>query len=108
MADSREAQFQQDIISAMAAGGWQVGTASGYDRTTALYAEDLLDYVQDAWPERWEKFCKANPQASAKVFVQKVVRELERAGTLEVLRHGFKVPGAAHWCILRSAKQKWR
>jgi type I restriction enzyme, R subunit len=27
------------------------------------------------------------------VFVQKVVRELERAGTLEVLRHGFKVPG---------------
>lgn len=95
MADSREAQFQQDIISAMAAGGWQVGTASGYDRTTALYTEDLLGYVQDAWPERWEKFCKANPQASAKVFVQKVVRELERAGTLEVLRHGFKVPGVS-------------
>ncbi|MAP35380.1 MAG: restriction endonuclease subunit R [Halomonas sp.] len=95
MADSREAQFQQDIISAMAAVGWQVGTASGYDSTTALYTEDLLGYVQNAWPERWEKFCKANPQASAKVFVQKVVRELERAGTLEVLRHGFKVPGVS-------------
>lgn len=93
MADSREAQFQQDIISAMAAGGWQVGTASGYDRNTTLYTEDLLGYVQDAWPERWEKFCKANPQSSKQVFVQKVVRELERAGTLEVLRHGFKVPG---------------
>ncbi|MGS2743919.1 type I restriction endonuclease subunit R [Halomonas sp. LS-001] len=95
MADSREAQFQQDIIDAMAAGGWQVGTASGYDRATALYTEDLLGYVQDAWPERWEKFCKANPQASEQVFVQKVVRELERAGTLDVLRHGFKVPGVA-------------
>lgn len=93
MADSREAQFQQDIIDAMASGGWKVGTASGYDRTTALYTEDLLSYVKEAWPERWEKFCKANPQSSETVFVQKVVRELERAGTLEVLRHGFKVPG---------------
>jgi type I restriction enzyme R subunit len=93
MADSREARFQQDIIDAMVAGGWKVGTASGYDRTSALYTEDLLGYVREAWPERWEKFCKANPQAPEQVFVQKVVRELEFAGTLEVLRHGFKVPG---------------
>ncbi|MGY6566986.1 MAG: type I restriction endonuclease subunit R [Halomonadaceae bacterium] len=93
MADSREARFQQDIIDAMVGRGWKVGTASGYDRTSALYTEDLLGYVREAWPERWEKFCKANPQAPEQVFVQKVVRELERAGTLEVLRHGFKVPG---------------
>uniref|UniRef100_UPI002621738D type I restriction endonuclease subunit R n=1 Tax=uncultured Halomonas sp. TaxID=173971 RepID=UPI002621738D len=93
MADSREARFQQDIIEAMVAGGWKTGTASGYDRASALYTEDLLGYVREAWPERWEKFCKANPQAPEKVFVQKAVRELERAGTLEVLRHGFKVPG---------------
>jgi len=93
MADSREARFQQDIIEAMTAHGWKAGTAGGYDRTAALYTEDLLGYVREAWPERWEKFCKANPQAPEQVFVQKVVRELERAGTLVVLRHGFKVPG---------------
>ena len=93
MADSREHQFQQDIIDEMAAGGWLTGSASGYDRASALYTEDLLGYVQDAWPERWEKFCKNNPQAPERVFVSKVVRELQQAGTLEVLRHGFKVPG---------------
>lgn len=93
MADSKEARFQQDIIEAMTAQGWEAGPASGYDRASALYTEDLLGYVREAWPERWEKFCKANPQAPEQVFVQKVVRELERAGTLEVLRHGFKVPG---------------
>jgi type I restriction enzyme R subunit len=79
----------------MASGDWQVGTASGYDHATALYTEDLLGYVQDAWPKRWEKFCKINPRASKQVFLQKVVRELERAGTLDVLRHGFKVAGVA-------------
>ncbi|WP_282039360.1 type I restriction endonuclease subunit R [Halomonas alimentaria] len=93
MADSKEARFQQDIIEAMTAQGWEAGPASGFERASALYTEDLLGYVREAWPERWEKFCKANPQAPEQVFVQKVVRELERAGTLEVLRHGFKVPG---------------
>ncbi|MDZ7852025.1 MAG: hypothetical protein U5L98_05070 [Halomonas sp.] len=28
--------------------------------------------MREAWPERWEKFCKANPQAPEQVFVQKV------------------------------------
>ncbi|ADJ27393.1 type I restriction endonuclease subunit R [Nitrosococcus watsonii] len=92
MADSKEAQFQQDIINALAAQGWRVGTARGYDRRAALYTEDFLGYFKDAWPERWDKFAKANPNNPASVLVQKLVRELEQHGTLEVLRHGFKLP----------------
>jgi type I restriction enzyme R subunit len=92
MADSKEAQFQQDIIDALAAQGWRVGTASGYDRRTALYTEDVLGYFKDAWSERWDKFAKANPNDPDGVLVQKLVRELEQSGTLDVLRHGFKLP----------------
>ncbi|MBB4817777.1 type I restriction enzyme R subunit [Pseudomonas alcaligenes] len=93
MADSKEAQFQQDIIRAMTALGWLTGPASGYDRATALYTEDFLAYFKSAWPERWDKFAKANPSNPDAVLVQKLVRELEQGGALEVLRHGFKVPG---------------
>lgn len=93
MADSKEAQFQQDIIRAMTAQGWLTGPASGYDRATALYTEDFLAYFKSAWPERWDKFAKANPSNPDAVLVQKLVRELEQGGALEVLRHGFKVPG---------------
>ncbi|MBA1222557.1 type I restriction endonuclease subunit R [Pseudomonas fulva] len=92
MADSKEAQFQQDIIKALAAQSWLVGTASGYDRRTALYTEDVLGYFKEAWPERWDKFSKANPNDPDGVLVQKLVRELEQSGTLDVLRHGFKLP----------------
>lgn len=92
MADSKEAQFQQDIINALAAQGWLVGTASGYDRRTALYTEDVQGYFKDAWPERWDKFAKANPNNPDEVLVQRLVRELEQGGTLDVLRHGFKLP----------------
>ncbi|PAA05247.1 type I restriction endonuclease subunit R [Pseudomonas fragi] len=92
MADSKEAQFQQDIIDALAAQGWLVGTASGYNRSTALYTEDVLGYFKEAWSERWDKFAKANPNNPDDVMVQKLVRELEQSGTLDVLRHGFKLP----------------
>lgn len=92
MADSKEVQFQRDIIDALVAQGWLVGSASGYDRRTALYTEDVLGYFKDAWPERWEKFAKANPNNPESVLVQKLVRELEQSGTLDVLRHGFKLP----------------
>lgn len=93
MADSKEAQFQRDIIDALVAQGWQVGTANGYDRRTALYTEDVLGYFKEAWPERWAKFAKANPSNPDAVLVQKLARELEQSGTLDLLRHGFKLPG---------------
>lgn len=92
MTDSKERIFQQDIIDALAAQGWLVGTASGYDRRTALYTEDVLGYFKDAWPERWDKFANANPNDPDGVLVQKLVRELEQSGTLDALRHGFKLP----------------
>ncbi|MGB3296214.1 MAG: DEAD/DEAH box helicase family protein [Phormidesmis sp.] len=93
MADSKELTFQQDIISAMAAQSWLVGKSANYNAATALYTEDLLAYFQTAWPDRWEKLCKNNPHDPEGVLVQNTVRALEKNGTLDVLRHGFKLPG---------------
>jgi type I restriction enzyme R subunit len=93
MADSRERAFQNDIIAALSNQGWLVGKASEYDKVNAVYPEDLIGYFQEAWPERWDKFAASNPQNPEKVLIQKAARELEKKGTLDVLRHGFKVPG---------------
>lgn len=93
MADSKERAFQQDIINALQAQGWLVGTSAGYNPTTALYTEDLLAYFQTAWPQRWQKLRKSNPSDPASVLIQKTVRALEKTGTLDVLRHGYKLPG---------------
>ena len=68
MTDSREAQFQQDIVDQMVEAGWLTGPASGYDREAAIYTEDLIGYLQDAWPERWEKFCKTPSLNCPRVF----------------------------------------
>ncbi len=56
--------------------GWLSGPASGYARRSALYTEDLPAYFKEAWPERWDRFAKANPNDAEGVLVQKVVRAL--------------------------------
>ncbi|WP_156188867.1 hypothetical protein [Acinetobacter indicus] len=43
---TRESIFQNDIIQQMLAQGWQLGTPQGYNRETALYEQDVLDFVQ--------------------------------------------------------------
>ncbi len=94
MADSREVQFQQDIIDYLARHDWRVGTPDRYDRQRALYPEDVIAYYREAHPDQWERFARHHPQDPETTLLDKVVRELERRGPLEVLRHGFKVPGA--------------
>jgi len=94
MDKSKEQRFQQDIIDSLAANGWLVGSARGYDRATALYTEDVVGYYQDAHPQQWERFCKHNGQNPEAALIRAVTRELDKHGTLDVLRHGFRVPGA--------------
>jgi type I restriction enzyme, R subunit len=93
MADSREARFQQDIVDAMVARGWQAGEPGRYDRTHALYPDDLIGYFQEAYPERWEKFREFNPHDPEQSLIKAVARGLEKQGTLDVLRRGIKVQG---------------
>jgi len=94
MADTREHQFQQDIIDQLAASGWHVGDSAKYDRQRGLYPEDVLTYYREAHPDQWDRFCDHNPHDPETTLLHKTARELDKIGTLEVLRRGFRVPGA--------------
>ena len=101
-----ESVFQADIIDQMQAHGWQLGHASGYTAETALYEQDVLDFVQTTQPQEWEKFCRTFPIDSERHFINALVKQLNKAdanatdrasrtyGTLGVLRHGLKIRNA--------------
>lgn len=93
MANPNERQFQNDIIASLTANGWLLGTAAQYDRSHALYTPDFLAFVQNAYPDRWEKFVKSNPANPEKVLIDAYVHAVKRDGVLTVLRKGFKVIG---------------
>ena len=71
MGKASELTFQNDMIRQMLANGWQLGTPAGYNRELALYAEDVLGFVQETQDEQWQKFCKLYPNnPEAKFFVR--------------------------------------
>jgi len=103
---SNEQSFQSDIINQMIENGWLLGTPEGYNRKLALYAEDLLGFVQDTQDTEWQKYCKLYPQNPEKHLLEKVASQLNKAdpnaadrdlrtfGTLGVLRHELRDRGA--------------
>jgi type I restriction enzyme R subunit len=93
MADPREKKFQSDIVAAMEARGWRTGNPAAYDRDRALYPEDVLAFVQEAHHEAWEKFCRHYPNDPQKTLLDNLERQLQRHGTLSILRNGFKDRG---------------
>src|SRR5690625_754639 len=89
---AHEKTFQRNIIEGLEKQGWLVGNSAQYNRETALYEEDLIGYFQDAWPERWERLVQNHPNPE-EFLIQQTARYLQRRGTLDVLRYGFRVPG---------------
>ena len=101
-----ESVLQADIVTQMQTQGWQLGNPSGYQAETAIYEQDVLDFVQTTQPQEWEKFCRTFPMDSERHFITALVKQLNKAdehstdqasrtyGTLGVLRHGLKIRNA--------------
>ena len=105
MSKASELTFQNDMIRQMLANGWQLGTPAGYNRELALYAEDVLGFVQETQDEQWQKFCKLYPNNPEQKFLERVATQLNKAdpnaankelrtfGTLGVLRNELRDRG---------------
>ena len=107
-----EERFEDEVCQALKAKGWlfdgplpyEKGYAydKGYDRRTALYPQDAIDWVKDTQPEIWDKFAKNHSKNPEAVFIERLTQELDKDrptidkktpqlwGSLYVLRKGFK------------------
>ena len=75
-------------------GGWYAeGDAAGYDRATALFTADLIDWVKQADPTAWKTLEKDHGKQVAATLVARVRQQLDARGTVDVLRHGVDVLG---------------
>ena len=49
-----ESHLEEYIVSKLKAQGWLVGESKNYDTDTALYTEDLIGWIKDTQPEKWD------------------------------------------------------
>lgn len=105
MASAKELAFQNDMIQQLQANGWLLGKPEGYIRELALYAEDVLGFVQDTQDEQWQRYKALYPTDTEQKFLERVASQLNKAdpnaankemrtfGTLGVLRHELRDRG---------------
>lgn len=91
----KEIEFENDICAHLAAHGWLYAENdyTGYDRTRALFPADVLAWVQATQPQAWETLTKNNGAAADAVLLDRIRKQLDDRGTLDVLRHGVELLG---------------
>jgi type I restriction enzyme R subunit len=77
----------------MAPGGYRRRATAAYDPALCLLPRDLLDFVLATQPKEWNRLRQHHGAAVEEQFAKRVASEIERRGTLDVLRNGVKDSG---------------
>src|SRR5690606_17172482 len=86
------------ICAHLTSRGWlyEQGDASRYDRTRALFPDDVLAWAQSTQPDAWERLVKNHGSGAGDALLDRLRTELDKRGTLKVLRHGIEMLGLPH------------
>jgi type I restriction enzyme, R subunit len=79
----------------MAATGWlhAEGDAGLYDRARALFPADVVAWVQTSQSKPWETLIKNHGAAAETMLLDRIRKQMDESGTLEVLRRGVEMIG---------------
>ncbi len=64
-----------------------------YHRTLCLISSDVLDFILATQPKEWARLKQHHGIDTNERFLKRLSREIERRGTLDVLRKGVKDSG---------------
>ena len=92
MATHKEIGFEDVICDHLAAHGWLYapGDAAAYDRARALFPADLVAWLEDTQPKAWAEALAKHGEA---VIFDRLRKQLNTRGALDVLRRGIEVVG---------------
>ncbi|WP_304306807.1 type I restriction endonuclease subunit R, partial [Pseudacidovorax intermedius] len=91
----QEHHFEREICAHLASHGWlhAEGDAARFDRAHGLYMPDLLDWLGATQPQAMEKLRNTHGASLAGVLAERVRKNLNERGTLDVLRRGVEMLG---------------
>jgi len=95
MSIHKEVRFEDEICAHLSAHGWlyDPGSAVDYDRKRALFAPDLIAWVQDMQPKVWESLSRSHGAGAEAALLDRVRKQIDDRGTLDVIRHGVEMVG---------------
>ncbi|CAK6692840.1 RNA-binding domain-containing protein [Synechococcus sp. BA-124 BA4] len=91
--DISERVLEDAIEASLLNSRYHKRTPEQYDRSLCLLSQDLLDFVLATQPKPWKQLTQHHGAAVREQFLRRVAAEIERRGTLDVLRQGVKDSG---------------
>lgn len=91
----REISFEDEVCGNLAASGWLYAESDAalYDRARALFPADLVAWVQGTQPTALQALSKSHGASAESILLDRVRKQLDDRGTLDVLRHGVELIG---------------
>ena len=69
--------------------------SANYDKSLCMDKEKLIGFILSTQPEKWEQLKQQHNERVSEMFLKRVHEEIEKRGTLDVLRRGIKDYGVS-------------
>lgn len=91
----QEHHFEREICEQLAAQGWLYGEgdAAHHHRQSGLFLPDLLAWIEATQPDSWQRLHKTHGPQLAERLAERIRKNLDERGTLDVLRRGVEMLG---------------
>ncbi|MFO1334335.1 MAG: DEAD/DEAH box helicase family protein [Piscinibacter sp.] len=91
----QEHHFEREICAHLAANGWLYAEsdAAKFDRASGLFLPDLLAWIEATQPKSWQRLSKTHGAALPQVLADRLRKNMNERGTLDVLRRGVEMLG---------------
>lgn len=81
-----EAAIEQSLLID---GGYVKGSSDAFDVSSGLFPDYVADFLKTSQPKEWLKIESIHKSEVEKKVIQRLLKELELRGTLDVIRNGF-------------------
>ncbi len=88
-----ESTFESAIIDSLCNNGWEHSEAYDFSKDLALDKKAVLSFIQLSQPKDWAKLTAYYKEDAESKFFQRLFKELDLRGMLDVLRHGITDSG---------------
>ncbi|MCZ2129600.1 MAG: DEAD/DEAH box helicase family protein [Bacteroidia bacterium] len=90
MSITTENTFETALVqSLIEQGGYTEGNAPDYSPELGMFKYEVIKFLQESQPKRWEKISAIHGADADNRIIQRLYKELDLRGSLDVLRNGF-------------------
>ena len=90
MSITTEHTFETALVQSLVEhGGYTEGNAPDYSVELGMFKYEVLNFLQESQPKKWEKISSIHGADADNRVIQRLYKELDLRGSLDVLRNGF-------------------